>query len=79
MTSLQMNAELFRQLSIIAEDESLMRKALKYMKKLTMQKHAQDETDYLMSSQEMTDILRQGKEDIENGRGETVNLEDLWK
>lgn len=74
-----MNAELFRQLSIIAEDESLMRKALKYMKKLTMQKHAQDETDYLMSSQEMTDILRQGKEDIENGRGETVNLEDLWK
>ena len=45
----------------------------------SLQMNAQDETDYLMSSQEMTDILRQGKEDIENGRGETINLEDLWK
>ena len=38
MTALQMNAELFRQLSIIAEDESLMEKMLKYAKKLTAKK-----------------------------------------
>ena len=56
-----------------------MRKAIKYMKKLAVQKHAQDETAYIMSSQEMTDILLQGKEDIENGRGEVVKIEDLWK
>lgn len=74
-----MSAELFRQLSIIAEDESLMKKAIKYMKKLTVQKQAQSETEYIMSSQKMVDILRQGREDIENGRGEIVTIEDLWK
>lgn len=40
MTAIQMNAELFRQLSIIAEDESMMAKLLKYAKKLTMTKKA---------------------------------------
>ena len=40
MTAIQMNAELFRQLSIIAEDESMMAKLLKYAKKLTMNKEA---------------------------------------
>ena len=38
MTALQLNAELFRELSIIAEDESLMQKAVKYLKKLTTKK-----------------------------------------
>ena len=38
MTAVEMNAELFRQLSIIAEDESLMAKMLKYAKKLAEQK-----------------------------------------
>ena len=38
MTAIQMNAELFRELSIIAEDESLMAKMLKYAKKLTAKK-----------------------------------------
>ncbi len=40
MTTLQMNAEFFRELSIIAEDENLMRKAVKYLRKLTAQKQA---------------------------------------
>ena len=38
MTAVEINAELFRQLSIIAEDESLMAKMLKYAKKLTASK-----------------------------------------
>ena len=38
MTALQLNAELFRELSIIAEDESLMQKAVKYLKKLSAKK-----------------------------------------
>ena len=74
-----MNAELFRQLSIIAEDEGLMEKALKYLKKLTAKKQAMDETEYLMSSPAMAEIIRQGQEDIKNGRGEVVKVEDLWK
>ncbi|MBR1411068.1 MAG: hypothetical protein IJ580_08225 [Prevotella sp.] len=79
MTAIEMNAELFRQLSIIAEDEGLMEKALKYLKKLTAKKQAMDETEYLMSSPAMAEIIRQGQEDIKNGRGEVVKVEDLWK
>ena len=57
MTALQLNAELFRELSIIAEDE----------------------TEYIMSSPAMVEILRQGEEDIKNGRGRVIKIEDLWK
>ena len=79
MTALQLNVELFRELSIIAEDEGLMKKAVKYLKKLTAQKQAVDETEYLMSSPAMAEILRQGQEDIKNGRGRVIKLEDIWK
>ncbi len=79
MTAIEMNAELFRQLSIIAEDEGLMAKMLKYAKKLTAKKKKMDETEYLMSSPAMAEVIRQGQEDIKNGRGEVVKVEDLWK
>ena len=79
MTALQLNAELFRELSVIAEDENLMKQAVKAIKKLASKKQAQDETEYIMSSPAMVDILRQGDEDIKNGKGRVVDLEDLWK
>ncbi len=79
MTALQLNAELFRELSIIAEDEGLMKKAVKYLKKLTAKKQAMDETEYIMSSPAMVDIIRQGQKDIEEGRGRVIKSEDLWK
>lgn len=79
MTSLQLNAELFRELSIIAEDEGLMKKALKSLKRLTAKKQAMDETEYLMSSEAMAEVIRQGQEDIKNNRGRVIKLEDLWK
>ena len=79
MTALQLNAELFRELSIIAEDEGLMKKALKALKKLTAQKQTMDETEYIMSSPKMVEIIRQGQKDIEEGRGRVVKVEDLWK
>ena len=79
MTTSDLNAELFRELSIIAEDEGLMKKAVKYLKKLTAQQQAQDETEYIMSSPAMVEILRQGEEDIKNGRGRVIKIEDLWK
>ena len=79
MTALQMNAELFRELSIIAGDEGLMKKAVKYLKKLTAQKQAMEETEYIMSSPKMVEIIRQGQKDIEEGRGRVVKVEDIWK
>ena len=79
MTAIQLNAELFRAMSEIAEDEGLMAKALKAIKKIAAQKKTQDETEYIMSSPAMVEILRQGDEDIKNGKGRVVKLEDLWK
>lgn len=40
---------------------------------------AMDETEYLMSSPAMAEIIRQGQEDIKNGRGRVVNIDELWK
>ena len=79
MTTLQLNAELFRELSIISEDEGMMKKAIKALKKITAQKQTTNETEYIMSSPAMVDILRQGDEDIKNGRGKIVTLDDIWK
>ena len=79
MTALQMIVELFHDLSLIADDENLMSKAVKYIKSLVAKKQTMDETEYLLSSPEMADIIRQGQEAIENGSGEVVKIEDLWK
>ncbi len=56
-----------------------MKKAVKYLKKLTAQKKAMDETEYIMSSPAMVDIIRQGQKDIEEGRGRVIKLDELWK
>jgi hypothetical protein len=79
MTALQLNAELLRELSIIAEDEGLMKKALKALKRITAKKQAMDETEYIMSSPAMVDILRKGDEEIKDGKGKVVTLDEIWK
>ena len=38
MTALQMNAELYRAMGVIADDETLMAKVLKYVKRLAAKK-----------------------------------------
>ena len=38
MTAIQMNAELLRNMSIIAEDENLLKRAAKYLRKLAAEK-----------------------------------------
>ena len=79
MTALQLNAELLRELSIIAEDEGLMKKALKALKRITAKRNTMDETEYIMSSPEMVDILRKGDEAIKEGKGKVVTLDEIWK
>lgn len=79
MTALQLNAELFRELSIISEDEGMMKKAIKALKKITAQKQAMDETEYIMSSREMVRILHEGDEEIAKGNFEPIAIDDLWK
>jgi len=79
MTALQLNAELFLELSIISEDEGMMKKAIKALKKITAQKQAMDETEYIMSSPEMVRILHEGDEEIAKGNFEPIAIDDLWK
>ena len=40
MTAIEMNAELLRNMSIIAEDENLLKRAAKYLRKLVAEKQA---------------------------------------
>ena len=79
MTALQMNAELFRELSIIAENEGLMKKALNAIKKLSAKKRSMDDTEYIMSSPEMVRILHEGDEEIAKGNLESISIDDLRK
>lgn len=76
---LQLNAELFRALQAISEDESLMKKAVKALKNIVAKKQRMDETEYLMSSPEMIDILREGDEEITEGKFTPIAIDDLWK
>ena len=40
MTAVQLNAEMLRSMSVIAEDENLLRRAVKYLHKLVAEKEA---------------------------------------
>ena len=60
MTAIQLNAEIYRTMGVIADDEGLLKQALKYLKKLATKK--QDET--LMAKDEFfarVDRAKQGK------------------
>lgn len=45
MTQMELNAELLRNMSIIAEDEQLLKRAAKYLRKLVAEKQA-DEAEF---------------------------------
>ncbi len=63
MTSLQLNAEIYEALSIIAQDESLLKKAARSLKRLASQK--KDET--LMSREEFFAEVDNAREQIRVG------------
>ena len=64
MTTMQMNAELLRNMSIIAEDESLLKRASKYLRKLVAEKEDQTQIsrkDFYASIEKGEEEFRQGK------------------
>jgi predicted transcriptional regulator len=65
MGTMELNAELFRQLSIIAEDETLMRKAVKAIRKLAQEK--EEEAEYI-SKEEVLAGIDAGLKDVKAGR-----------
>ncbi|MBQ8957361.1 MAG: hypothetical protein IJ057_02480 [Bacteroidales bacterium] len=64
MTTIQMNADVYRSLSIIAEDSDLMKKAMVYLRKLARQKQ---EDDALMTKDEFFSMIDRRMEDYEKG------------
>lgn len=79
MTALQMqlNSELFGALQIISEDEGLMKKAVRSLKRIASQKKAVDANT--MSMAELEDIILQGDKDIAEGKFQSIAIDDLWK
>ena len=75
MTSIQMNAELLRNMSFIAEDENLLKRAAKYMRKLVAEKQA-DPT--LMTKEEFFARVDEAREEIRQGKGKRfTNPEEM--
>ena len=65
MTAIQMNAELLRNMSIIAEDENLLRRAAKYLRKLVAEK----EDPTLMTKEDFFARVDKAREEIRQGKG----------
>lgn len=65
MTAIQLNAEIYRALGTIAEDETLLARAAKYLKKLATKK--EDHT--LMTKEEFFAKLDEAEREIADGKG----------
>ncbi|MBR5053827.1 MAG: hypothetical protein IKW91_11460 [Bacteroidaceae bacterium] len=63
MTALQLNAELYRAMGVIADDETLMAKVLKYVKRLAAKK----EDPTLMTKEEFFAKVDKSKAQYERG------------
>ena len=73
MTAIKMNAELLRNMSIIAEDENLLKRAAKYLRKLVAEKQA-DST--LMTKEEFFARVDKAEKEIAEGKGITFTNKD---
>ena len=71
MTTSQLNAEVFRNLSILAESEEMFERAAKYLRKLV--KEQQQQTDpTLMSKEEFFEKLDKAEEEYHQGKYTTL-------
>lgn len=66
MTAIQMNAELLRNMSIIAEDENLLKRAAKYLRKLVAEK---EKDPALLTKEEFFARVDEAREQIKRGEG----------
>ena len=75
MTAIQLNAEIYRNLGIIAEDETMLSRVAKYLRRV-----AKEMTDdpTCMSKEEYFARLDEAERDIANGNGVTfTNVEQM--
>ena len=74
MTAVQLNAEMLRSMSIIAEDETLLKRAVKYLRKLVADKEAPT----LLTKEEFLAKVDKAEKQISQGKCTTfTNLDDM--
>ena len=66
MTAVQLNAEILRNLGALAEDESMLKRVAKYLRKLVSEKEA-DPT--LLSKEDFFASVDEAREQIKRGEG----------
>ena len=73
MTVVQLNAEILRNLGTLAEDESMLKRIAKYLRKLVAEKEA-DPTLY--TQEEFFRMVDEAKQDIADGKGRSFSNPD---
>jgi hypothetical protein len=80
MTAVQLNAEILRNLGALAEDESMLRRVAKYLRKLVSEKEA---NPTLLSKEEFFARVDEAREQIKRGEGVEMlpdeSLDDFLK
>ena len=80
MTTIQLNAEILRNLGTLAEDENMLKRVAKYLRKLVAEKH---EGPTLISKEEFFASLDRGEEEYRQGKTHRMlpgeSLDDFLK
>lgn len=66
MTALQLNAEIYQSLGVLSQDESMLQRAAKYLKRLASEL-TQDSA--LMTKDEFFSRVEEAEREIEQGKG----------
>lgn len=77
--TMSLNAELFRELSCIADDENCMKKVLKLVKKLAAQKREEEEECHPLSKAEVMENIRQAFKDAKLIREGKMKGTPAWE
>ena len=72
MTAIQLNAEILRNLGALAEDENMLKRVAKYLRKLVAEK----EDSTLMTKEDFFDRLDKAEKEIAEGKGVTFTNKD---
>ena len=76
MTALQMNAQIYQSLGVIAQDESVLNKVSKYLHRVANKMTAEDSS--CMTKDEYLAMLDRAERQYERGEGCTfTNLDDM--
>ena len=80
MTALQLNADIYQNLAVLSEDQSMLNKAAKYIRRLAKQ---MTEDPTCMSKEEFFARVDEAREEIRQGKGVRMlpneSLDDFLK